>query len=323
MSHQLDAHLPLVSVVTPSYNKGRFIEETILSVKNQTYPRIEHIVVDGGSTDGTLDILKKYGDSLIWISEPDKGQSDAINKGWRMSKGDILAYLNADDTYTPLAVETAVKFFTEHPDAGMMYGECNIIDERGEVAGRVETKDFDLSEILCGPNTVPQPSVFLRRAVLDEVGYIDTGLHMAMDLDLWIRIGLRFRVEHVPEVLANYRRYSETKTVGETHRFWPEYFAILDKTFRSGGLPSEVRALKGRAFSFPHMMLFHHYRSEGDRPRALYHLSRTLCLHPQRLRELGGWKFLVGFFIEFFFGKRALAAASQFKRRLQATWSRR
>ena len=98
MSHQLDAHLPLVSVVTPSYNKGRFIEETILSVKNQTYPRIEHIVVDGGSTDGTLDILKKYGDSLIWISEPDKGQSDAINKGWRMSKGDILAYLNADDT---------------------------------------------------------------------------------------------------------------------------------------------------------------------------------------------------------------------------------
>src|SRR4030042_1306962 len=117
---------PLVPIVPPSLNKGRFIEETILSIKNQTYPRIEHIVIDGGSTDETLDILKKYSNSLIWISEPDKGQSDAINKGWRMAKGDILGWLNADDTYMPWAVETAVRFFAENPDVGMVYGRCNI-----------------------------------------------------------------------------------------------------------------------------------------------------------------------------------------------------
>src|SRR4030042_198392 len=119
----MDKELPLVSIVTPSLNQGRFIEETILSVKNQTYPRIEYIVIDGGSSDGTLDILNKYSDSLIWISERDKGQSDAINKGWKMSKGEIIAYLNADDTYMPGAVETAVRFLADNMDVGLVYGE--------------------------------------------------------------------------------------------------------------------------------------------------------------------------------------------------------
>ena len=127
--------LHLVSIVTPSLNQGRFIEETILSIKNQSYPNIEHIIVDGGSTDNTLDIIKKYDGTynMRWLSEPDEGQSDAINKGWKMSKGEIIAYLNSDDTYMPRAVETAVKFLTEHPDISMVYGGFNYIDEHGEV----------------------------------------------------------------------------------------------------------------------------------------------------------------------------------------------
>src|SRR4030042_2589290 len=142
----MDNELPLVSIVTPSYNKARFIEETILSVKNQTYPRIEHIIIDGGSTDGTLDIIRKYSDSLTWISEPDKGQSDAINKGWKMSKGEILAYLNADDTYMPRAVETAVKFLADNMDVGLVYGECNIINEHGKVIGKYVADEFKPGE---------------------------------------------------------------------------------------------------------------------------------------------------------------------------------
>ncbi len=120
----MTGELPLVSIVTPSLNQGRFIQETILSVKDQTYPNIEHIIVDGGSTDGTLDIIKKYEGTykMRWVSEPDSGQSDAINKGWRMAKGEILAYLNSDDTYMPWAVETAVELFSEHPDVAIIVG---------------------------------------------------------------------------------------------------------------------------------------------------------------------------------------------------------
>ena len=152
---------PLVSIVTPSYNKGSFVEETILSIKNQTYPHIEHIVMDGGSTDGTLDIMRKYSDSITWISEPDKGQSDAINKGWRMAKGEILAYLNADDTYMPWAVETAMKFLEQNPDLDMVYGDCNIINEQGTVIDRYPSTEFDLIKLASSQNMIPQPTVFL------------------------------------------------------------------------------------------------------------------------------------------------------------------
>jgi glycosyltransferase involved in cell wall biosynthesis len=165
----MDEKLPLVSIVTPSYNKGTFIERTVLSVKNQTYPRVEHIVIDGGSTDGTLDILRKYSDSCLCISEPDKGQSDAINKGWRMARGDILGWLNADDTYMPWAVETAVKLLSENPDVAMVYGRCNIIDEHDKVTGEHFATEFDLADMLCYRVGVPQQAAFFRKRVLDEV----------------------------------------------------------------------------------------------------------------------------------------------------------
>ena len=122
---------PLVSIITPSFNKGPYIEETLQSVRNQTYPHIEHIVIDGGSTDETLPILEKYSGDIVWISEPDKGQSDAINKGWRRSHGEIIVYLNADDTYLPDAVEIAVNYFLQHPETGMIYGDGILSDEKG------------------------------------------------------------------------------------------------------------------------------------------------------------------------------------------------
>ena len=281
---KVDKELPLVSIVTPSYNKGPFIEETILSIKNQTYPHIEHIVVDGGSTDETLDILHKYGDSLVWISEPDEGQSDAINKGWRMAKGEVLAYLNADDTYMPWAVETAVEFLNEHPDVCMVYGNCDVVGEHGEVI-QCMGKDLDLKELICGREMIPQPAVFLRRMVLDEVGYLDTCLHLAMDYDLWIRIGSMCRMKHTPKLLAKFRMGPGTKSVDDWYKFAHERLYILERLFSNPGLPKELKALERQAYSAVHLNIGFDYYSRGDVEKARKHFVKALRLHPLTLKN--------------------------------------
>ena len=308
----------MVSIVTPSYNKGSFIEETILSVKNQTYPHIEHIVVDGGSTDETLDILRKCDDSLIWISEPDEGQSDAINKGWRRAKGEILAYLNADDIYMPWAIQTAVEYLVENPDVGMVYGGCNLINERGQVAGQYPTKEFELRQILCGFCIVPQPSVFLRRAVLDEVGYLDTNLHMAMDLDLWIRIGLKFKVQYIPQVLASFRCYPSTKSSSNTSGFWHDRFTILDKTFSNPDLSDKTRALRNRAYRYAHFEMGLGYYRNRQMKEARRHLIKSIILSPRHFKE----PVVAMISAESGFGKTAITVASSWKSRYKARFGK-
>jgi glycosyltransferase involved in cell wall biosynthesis len=305
----MSGQLPLVSVVTPSYNKGTFIEETILSVKNQTYPRIEHIVIDGGSTDGTLAILRRYSDSLIWISEPDNGQSNAINKGWRLAKGEILAYLNADDTYMPWAVDTAVKFLTEHRDVAMVYGDVAFINEHSEEIRHYHMGEFGLKTMLCSGKSFPQPTVFFRRDVLNKVGYLDEGLHMAMDYDLWIRIGLKFKIGYIPKLLANFRWCLGTKSMDEWYKFEYDHLYILDKLFSEAEIPEEVRALKRRAYSAAHINIGLNCYVRGQAANARGHLAKALRLHPQNVmspwlllclatsylggnttRTLSGWK---------------------------------
>jgi len=291
---------PLVSIVTPSYNKGRFIEETILSVKNQTYPRIEHIIVDGGSSDGTLDILRKYNDSVVWKSEPDKGQSDGINKGWKMCKGEILAYLNADDTYLPQAVETAVSYLNEHQDVGLVYGECNIIDMSGKVISEFGAEEFKLEQILLGGGCpIPQPASFFRKAILDEIGYLDTNLHMAMDLDFWVRTALKFKVQLIPHVLANFRTYPNTKSSSEIlHTFWHDRLTIIEKTFSNPNLPDNIKVLKEQAlrhavYAIDTDAAFHIGRlelinGEWQEARSNFNKVMTKAHLPLRLKALFG-----------------------------------
>jgi glycosyltransferase involved in cell wall biosynthesis len=277
--------IPLVSIVTPSLNKGHYIEETILSVQNQTYPKIEHIVIDGGSTDGTLDILRKYNDRITWISEPDHGQSDAINKGWRMANGEIIAYLNADDTYMPMAVQTAVQFFKDNPSIHMVYGDCKIIDEHSNTIGSIPVKEFKLAHILCGICFVPQPSVFLRKTILDAVGYLDGNLHVAMDLDLWIRIGLNLEVQYIPELLANFRYYPGTKSASITRKFWMERFDVLDKIYSRADLTKEVKSLKNMAYSYAHFEMGFGYYQQREMKKARPHLMRSIMISPIQLKE--------------------------------------
>jgi len=222
---------PVVTVVTPSLNHGRFIRETIESVLTQSYSRLEYLVMDGGSTDGTVEILTSYGDRLAWVSEPDGGQTQAINKGWRRARGTIIAYLNSDDTYLPGTVETAVNAFAAHPEAGAVYGEGYHVDEAGRMIERYPTEPFDMAR-LAKTCFICQPTVFLKRDVVERLGYLDESRRYCMDYDLWIRVARVSPFLYVPEYLANTRVHSATVT--DTLR-GPVHAEILDTVYRHFG----------------------------------------------------------------------------------------
>jgi glycosyltransferase involved in cell wall biosynthesis len=204
--------LPLVSIVTPSLNQGRFIEETIRSVRIQDYPRIEHIVLDAGSRDGTLEVLARYPE-LRWLSEPDAGQTHAINRGFRMAGGEILSWLNADDLLLPGSVTAVVEAFRADRAAMMVYGDGDLIDEDGRPLQPFRfTEPFNLRRLVEVHDYILQPAAFVRRPALEAIDYLDESLTWAMDWDLWIRIGRRFPVRYLPRRLAQARLHPDTKT---------------------------------------------------------------------------------------------------------------
>lgn len=244
---------PLVSIITPSLNQGQFIEETILSVLNQDYPNIEYLVMDGGSTDNTLDILKKYEGRLTYVSEKDAGQSDAINNGWRKARGEIVAWLNSDDTYCPGAVRKAVEGFERHPEAGIVYGDCYGINAEGTIIRRLRLPDIDLSALLCY-TIIHQPAVFIRKSVTEAVGLLDTRLQGLMDHDLWIRSAFQFPFHHVREFLACNREHSLTKNAKLGIRFGQEAIAILDRTFSDPLKSHRIQPLKNKAYAGAYLM---------------------------------------------------------------------
>jgi glycosyltransferase involved in cell wall biosynthesis len=211
---------PLVSIVTPSLDQGRYLEATIESVDAQDYPRIEHIVVDGGSTDGTLDLLQRY-NRVRWISESDRGQGHALNKGFALAKGEILGWINADDVYVPGAISAAVEALRTTGSA-LVHGGWSQIDEAGNLLREVAPIPFDYRLQLEVRNGVSQPGSLFTRVAYEAVGGIDERYRYAMDYELWLKIGARFEVCHVDRVLAAYRIHHESKTVAETEGFWPE-----------------------------------------------------------------------------------------------------
>ena len=217
--------MTLVSIVTPSLDQGRYVREAIESVRAQTYSPIEHIVVDGGSTDGTLEILGEY-EELRWVSEPDGGQSHALNKGFALATGEILGWLNADDAYEPGAVAAAVEALRS-AGAGLVYADVTRVDDDGVNPRRIRSRpEFDLWTELnlgCG---IYSPAVFFTRDALESAGGIDESLHLTMDYDLWLRIGMRFPVRHVDAVWAIQRRHEEAKSVSRRDDFWPERLAV-------------------------------------------------------------------------------------------------
>lgn len=218
---------PLVSIVTPSYNQARFLEAAMESVFAQSYPRVEYIVIDGGSTDGSVEIIKKHSDKLAyWVSEPDRGQTDAINKGFARASGDILAWLNSDDTYEPHALAQAVAALQENPQAGMVYGDANFIDERGRVIGRFPAAQTDYRRLRRGYVHIPQQAAFWRASHWRQAGPLDLNLYFAMDYDLWVKLAKISELRYHPRIWANFRLHSGSKTIVDDDRCWPEMIHI-------------------------------------------------------------------------------------------------
>jgi len=227
------SEIPTISVVTPSYNQGRFLSETIESVIGQAGDfQIDYIIVDGASTDNSVEIIQRYeqllnngtwplkcrGIRYRWVSENDKGQTEALAKGFRMSRGAILAWLNSDDTYLPGALQTVTNYFLENPATGLLYGDSYYCTTAGAIISRDRTDNFDLGK-LAYFNIICQPSAFFRRDVFEAVGGLDETLHFVMDFDLWIRIGKRFPCRYLPEFLSMYRLHEASKTICDESLF--------------------------------------------------------------------------------------------------------
>ena len=204
---------PLVSIVTPSFNQGQFIRATIQSVLAQDYPNLEYIVMDGRSADETGSVVKDYASRLTFISEKDRGQSHAINKGFRLARGSILFWLNSDDVILPGAIRSAVDEFARNPAAGAVYGNGYLIDKNGAVTSPfAATEPFNLWKLVYLSDYILQQTLYVRRDVLDEIGYLDENLHYTMDWDLLIRIGLRYPLAYIPQWMGCLREYPEAKS---------------------------------------------------------------------------------------------------------------
>ncbi len=234
--------LPIVTIVTPSFNQGPYIAATIESVLAQDYPRLRYLVMDGGSTDGTLEILQRYNGRIEWVSQPDEGQTDAIIKGFARGGGDILTWLNSDDTLAPGAVRTAVEYLLNHPEVAVVYGDADFIDPRGRRIGRcAHVERFNPHRLLHYSDYIVQPAAFFRRSVFEAVGGLDKDLHWSMDYDLWLKIaGAGYKMLYVPQVMAYYRWFGENKSaVGGMQRL--EEVERVARRHGAGDLPAYFR----------------------------------------------------------------------------------
>ncbi|MBN1370788.1 MAG: glycosyltransferase [Anaerolineaceae bacterium] len=228
-----------VSVITPSYNQARYLETTLRSVLEQDYPDLEYIVVDGGSNDSSADIIQRYADRLAWwVSEKDRGQTDALNKGFARATGDVLAWINSDDTLEPGAVREAVAALQAHPQAAMVYGDANYIDENGRVIGRFPAAQTDYHRLRQGYVHVPQQASFFRADLWRKVGPLDPNFYFAMDYDLWVRLAAEAPLVYLPgKVWGNFRLHRDAKTIAADDRCWPE---MLKVHRRLGGSPLSI-----------------------------------------------------------------------------------
>jgi len=224
--------LPRITVVTPSYNQGGFIEQTIASVLSQDYPDLEYIVMDGGSTDDTIPILRRHEDRLRWISERDNGQAHAINKALKIATGEVLAYLNSDDGYEPDALKAVGEFFAEHPEAFWVTGKCRVVDSAGREIRKAITLYKNLwlrlhsGQVLYVLNYVSQPATFWRHSVMERVGLFNEDLHYTMDYDYWLRMERVYRLHFVNTYLARFRIHAASKSGTTAFRQFDEQLAV-------------------------------------------------------------------------------------------------
>ncbi len=292
---------PLVSIITPSYNQAAFLEQTIQSVINQDYPNIEYSIVDGGSTDGSLEIIKRHANRLAWwVSEPDSGQAEAINKGLQRAltakpgfgnqHGEILAWLNSDDIYLPGAISQAVEVFEANPELGLVFSDAITIDAHGKPLNRFAFEDWGLLDLVSF-RIICQPAVFMRRSVLEKAGFLEPSFHFMLDHHLWIRIARISPIQHVPARLtspeipgrglwAAARHHSAAKNVSQAAGFGRETLQVLQWMKEQPDLAELIQKNKRRVLAGAYRLNARYLLDDGLAAQALISYGRSLVYRP-------------------------------------------
>ncbi|MDA3890629.1 MAG: glycosyltransferase family 2 protein [Salinivirgaceae bacterium] len=234
--------LPKISIITPSFNQGVFVEDTILSVLNQNYPNLEYIIIDGGSTDSSVDIIQKYNDQLAyWVSEEDRGQSHALNKGFKKATGDIIAWINSDDYYLPDTLLFVAEIFEKYPDVDIIYGD--VINFTGKKEFYYKVAEFEPLDFL-SRISIHQPGVFWRTSLLEKVGFLNETLHYAMDYDLWMRLFFSYKSLKIDKPFAKFRMHAGSKTTDAPPELYKECREIVSTFFNSVASVEQINRLK-------------------------------------------------------------------------------
>ena len=279
-----DRNLPTLSIVTPAYNQAEFLRDTIESVLSQDYPNIEYVVLDDGSTDDTPKILAEYGDNFRWESQPNMGQTPTINKGWAMTSGEIITWLNSDDTfYAKDSVRIGVEYLISHPGVGIVFGDSMFTEADGaEIEPTRPVVGFTYEKMVrtC-ENSISQPSAFIRREIVDKIGDLDPKYYYFMDWDFWLRAGIYFKIEHIDEILSTYRLHAESKTVAQSRKAAPELEYMYEKFFSRDDIPADIRSSEKEAMMNMCFTSGGYYLQGGDSESAAKMASKAFEYNPR------------------------------------------
>ena len=277
---------PLVSIITPSYNQAQYLQKTITSVLEQDYPEIEYIVIDGGSTDDSQKIIRSFQKRLTWwVSEKDQGQADAINKGLKRAKGQVIAWLNSDDYYMPGAITKAVASLQSNSKVSMVYGDVLAVDAQDNPLNLLRYRQYDLADLMCF-NIIGQPSVIFRKKYIELTGYLDVSYQYLLDHHLWLRLAKHAPILYLPSTLSAARFHSQSKNIAQADKFGQEAFRIIDWLQADPEFKNIFLENKKRIWAGAHRFNARYLLDGGQPKAALNAYWQSLCAHPATaLRE--------------------------------------